>query len=132
MPDPRFKVIVSTQELYSLWPEPAEAPLGWDVGEVSSGTLEECLHYIAYAWRDRDKIPSEGYAVIINDQDMLSVTLAGHEPPEGWRYATDSLTLTECLSVMRDAWLGKGPLPEPFRPETGDSAEPYEDHESLD
>ncbi|MDX1662800.1 MAG: MbtH family NRPS accessory protein [Candidatus Promineifilaceae bacterium] len=123
MAAPLFKVIVSTQEQYSVWPAGAELPLGWEEGALVDVSLEECLEYIGYVWRSRDMIVTDGYAVYKNDQDMLTVNLANQEPPEGWRQTTDALSLAEALNFIREAWLGAGPLPEHFRPGTGQSPE---------
>ena len=62
----------------------------------------------------------EAFAVIIDDHDILSLTLAEPEPPEQWRTATEPLTLADALAFIEQAWRGAGPLPERFRPGTGE------------
>lgn len=120
-----FKVIVSTQEQYAVWPAQVEAPLGWDIGEISEGTLKECLTYIAEVWEaeapDAVLNDEEAFVVIIDEHDVLSLTVAGSEPPEEWQTATDPLTLNQALAFIERAWQGAGPLPERFRPDTGES-----------
>ena len=120
-----FKVIVSTQEQYSVWPAEVEAPLGWDIGEIAEGSLLECLAYIREVWEEAepDAVLNEqqAFAVIIDDQDILSVTLADAEEPEEWQTATEALTLAKALAFIEKAWRGAGPLPEQFRPGTGKS-----------
>lgn len=120
-----FKVIVSTQELYSVWPAEAEAPLGWDIGEIAEGSLAECLSYIGDVWKEEEPDAvlneQEAFAVIVNEQDILSLTVADAEEPEDWETATEAVTLPEALAFIEKAWRGAGPLPEPFRPDTGES-----------
>ena len=113
-----FKVIVSTQEQYSVWPADADLPFGWELGAITEGTLDECLAYIGNVWRDRTT--TDEFVVLIDESDILTVNLAGTEPPEGWRPATEPLSLAECLAFIGGAWTGAGPLPEPFRPGTGE------------
>jgi MbtH protein len=46
-----YKVVVSHEEQYSIWPAYRENPPGWrDAGK--SGTKAECLAYIKEAWTD--------------------------------------------------------------------------------
>ena len=46
-----YKVVVNSEEQYSIWPEYRENALGWrDVGKV--GTKAECLAYIKEVWTD--------------------------------------------------------------------------------
>ena len=115
-----FKIIVSTQEQYSVWPAEADVPFGWEIGAITEGTLEECLAYIGNVWRARDIIPEDGFVVLIDENDRLTVNLAGVEPPDGWQPATEPLPLEECLAFIASAWRGAGPLPEAFRPHTGE------------
>lgn len=120
-----FKVIVSTQEEYSVWPAEAEAPLGWDVGELTDAPLAKCLAYIGEVWEQEapDEVlnDEEAFVVIIDDHDILSLALAGPELPEEWQTATEAVTLREALAFIEQAWQGAGPLPERFRPDTGES-----------
>jgi MbtH protein len=44
-----YKVMISHDEQYSIWPADREMPLGWSyVGK--SGTKAECLAYINEVW----------------------------------------------------------------------------------
>lgn len=46
-----YKVVVNSEEQYSLWPVDRENPSGWnDVG--FSGKKAECLTYIEEVWTD--------------------------------------------------------------------------------
>jgi uncharacterized protein YbdZ (MbtH family) len=46
-----YKVVVNTEEQYSIWPEDRANALGWsDAGK--SGAKEECLAYIREVWTD--------------------------------------------------------------------------------
>lgn len=46
-----FKVVVNSEEQYSIWPEHKKIPAGWkDAGK--SGTKSECLEYINDVWTD--------------------------------------------------------------------------------
>ena len=46
-----FRVVVTHDERYSIWPADRDIPLGWhDVGK--SGSKQECLDYIEVAWLD--------------------------------------------------------------------------------
>lgn len=47
----RFKVVLNSEEQYSIWPEERPNPLGWEDGGVA-GTKEECLAYIEKVWTD--------------------------------------------------------------------------------
>lgn len=118
-----FKVIVSILEQYSVWPAGVEDPLGWETDSVDGAPLAECLAYIGSVWRDEVEEEDTAFVVIINENDMLSVNLAGVENPEDWATASEPMTLEGCLAFIGDAWRGAGPLPEPFRPGTGESPE---------
>lgn len=46
-----YKVVINSEEQYSIWFTNKETPLGWkDVGK--SGTKDECLAYIKEVWTD--------------------------------------------------------------------------------
>jgi MbtH protein len=46
-----YKVVINSEEQYSIWPANRENALGWsDVG--ITGTKEECLAYIKEVWTD--------------------------------------------------------------------------------
>jgi MbtH protein len=46
-----YKVVVNSEEQYSLWPLDRENPPGWrEVGK--SGSKTECLTYIKEVWTD--------------------------------------------------------------------------------
>jgi MbtH protein len=118
-----LKVIVSTQEQYSIWPAGAEIPLGWSETEVEAASLAQCLAYIGRVWLEESPAGGEpAFVVTINDDDMLSVSLAGAENAPDWRTVSEPVTLDEALAFIGRAWSGAGPLPEPFRPGTGESA----------
>lgn len=47
-----YKVVVSDQEMYSIWPADRELPPGWnDVG--FQGSKQQCLHHIVEVWDAR-------------------------------------------------------------------------------
>jgi len=61
-----YKVIINSEEQYSIWPADRENPLGWnDVGKT--GTRKEVLAYIEEIWTDmrplslRKKMQEMGY-----------------------------------------------------------------------
>lgn len=46
-----YKVVVNSEEQYSIWPVDRENPLGWrEAGK--SGSKAECLAYIKEVWTD--------------------------------------------------------------------------------
>ena len=46
-----YKVVVNSEEQYSIWPVDRENPPGWrEAGK--SGTRPECLAYIQEVWTD--------------------------------------------------------------------------------
>ena len=46
-----YKVVVNSEDQYSIWPAHRENALGWnDAGKT--GTKEECLTYIKEVWTD--------------------------------------------------------------------------------
>ena len=46
-----YRVVVNEEDMYSIWPEGPEIPLGWrEAGK--SGTKDECLSYIQEVWTD--------------------------------------------------------------------------------
>jgi MbtH protein len=46
-----YKVVISHEEQYSIWPADRENPSGWrDVGK--QGPKQECLDYIKEVWTD--------------------------------------------------------------------------------
>lgn len=118
-----FKIIVSTQEQYSVWPEEVDAPLGWTLGTLTEASLEKCLEYIGGIMAEEvaEGEPMPPFVVIINEDDMLSLNRVDREIPEGWYTATEPTTLSGCLDFIARAWTGAGPLPEPFRRGTGES-----------
>ncbi len=46
-----YKVIISEEEQYSIWPEDREIPPGWRA-EGKTGTKAECLEHMQYVWTD--------------------------------------------------------------------------------
>jgi MbtH protein len=46
-----YKVVVNSEEQYSIWPADRENPLGWnDTGKT--GGKAECMAYIQEVWTD--------------------------------------------------------------------------------
>ena len=46
-----YKVVVNSEEQYSIWPADRENPPGWnDAGKT--GTRQECMAYITEVWTD--------------------------------------------------------------------------------
>jgi MbtH protein len=46
-----YRVVVNEEDMYSIWPEGPEIPLGWrEAGK--SGRKDECLTYIQEVWTD--------------------------------------------------------------------------------
>lgn len=48
---PLFKVVINTEEQYSIWPIDKDLPPGWTYTDVK-GTKEQCLAYIEAVWKD--------------------------------------------------------------------------------
>ncbi|MEL6351369.1 MAG: MbtH family NRPS accessory protein [Cyanobacteria bacterium J06627_28] len=48
---PIYRVVISTEGRYSLWPAHKEIPWGWHA-DGTTGTKEDCLTYIAKTWTD--------------------------------------------------------------------------------
>jgi MbtH protein len=47
----QHKVVVNTEEQYSIWPAGRQVPPGWrEIGV--SGARDECLAHIAQVWTD--------------------------------------------------------------------------------
>lgn len=46
-----WKVVINTEDQYSIWPDSKETPSGWR-GEGKVGSKEECLNHIAEIWTD--------------------------------------------------------------------------------
>ncbi|MBW8308811.1 MAG: MbtH family NRPS accessory protein [Candidatus Paracaedibacteraceae bacterium] len=46
-----WKVVVSIEDQYSIWPNSKAIPLGW-TATGKEGTREECLKYIKEVWVD--------------------------------------------------------------------------------
>jgi MbtH protein len=46
-----YKVVVNSEEQYSIWPADRENALGWNDAGVQ-GSKEECLAYIKEVWED--------------------------------------------------------------------------------
>jgi len=46
-----YRVVISQEERYSIWPDYKEIPWGWQATE-KSGSKQECLDYIAATWTD--------------------------------------------------------------------------------
>jgi MbtH protein len=48
----RYKVVVNTEEQYSIWPADRENPLGWRDGGFE-GTKGECIAHVAQIWESQ-------------------------------------------------------------------------------
>jgi MbtH protein len=48
---PTYKVVVSDEEQYSIWPADRENAPGWR-DEGTTGTREECLAHVEEVWTD--------------------------------------------------------------------------------
>jgi len=46
-----YRVVISDEERYSIWPEHKEIPWGWRADQ-KVGTKQECLDYIKAVWTD--------------------------------------------------------------------------------
>lgn len=46
-----FKVVISEEDQYSIWPDGKEIPKGWRA-DKKEGSREECLAYIKEVWTD--------------------------------------------------------------------------------
>lgn len=60
-----YKVVISNEELFSIWPVEYKNPLGWKNVGVT-GSMEKCLDYIRESWTDirplslrKQEIPSK-------------------------------------------------------------------------
>ncbi|MEM9484546.1 MAG: MbtH family NRPS accessory protein [Cyanobacteria bacterium P01_F01_bin.116] len=49
--DLTYRVVISDEERYSIWPEYKEIPWGWRA-DGKLGTKQECLDYISEVWTD--------------------------------------------------------------------------------
>src|SRR5688500_11424832 len=102
-PPPAYKVIVSNQEQYSVWPADMDLPLGWVEGAVS-GSLNDCLAHIAQTMHDTAPTGRVEFVVLINKEEMLTVHPAGLELPLDWQATNIQGTLADCLDYIHDAW----------------------------
>ncbi|MEM6252553.1 MAG: MbtH family NRPS accessory protein [Cyanobacteria bacterium P01_D01_bin.156] len=62
-----YRVVISDEERYSIWPEYKEIPWGWRA-EGKLGTKQECLDYIGEVWTDMRPL-SLRKAMAKNQQD---------------------------------------------------------------
>ena len=46
-----YRVVISDEERYSIWPDYKEIPWGWRA-DTKSGSKQECLDYIKDVWTD--------------------------------------------------------------------------------
>lgn len=46
-----YHVLVNAEDQYSLWPEFADVPAGWDI-VLRSASRAECLDYVNEHWTD--------------------------------------------------------------------------------
>jgi MbtH protein len=46
-----YRVVISDEERYSIWPDYKEIPWGWRAA-AKSGSKQECLDYIKEVWTD--------------------------------------------------------------------------------
>ena len=46
-----YRVVISDEERYSIWPEYKEIPWGWRA-DAKSGSKQACLDYIKEVWTD--------------------------------------------------------------------------------
>lgn len=49
--EPTYRVVISDEGRYSIWPEYKEIPWGWRADE-KLGSKQTCLDYIAKVWTD--------------------------------------------------------------------------------
>lgn len=49
--EPIYKVVISEEERYSIWPDYKDIPWGWQA-TGKSGTKQECLDHIKTVWTD--------------------------------------------------------------------------------
>ncbi|MGB3299771.1 MAG: MbtH family NRPS accessory protein [Phormidesmis sp.] len=50
-PEPTYRVVISDEGRYSIWPDYKEIPWGWRAdGKI--GSKQTCLDYIAEVWTD--------------------------------------------------------------------------------
>lgn len=65
-----YRVVISTEGRYSIWPTYKEIPWGWRA-DVKSGTKEDCLSYIAEVWTDMRPL---GLQQAMNEQSAKPAT----------------------------------------------------------
>ncbi len=49
--EPEFRVVISDEERYSIWPTYRDVPWGWRSADVI-GSRQACLDHIAKVWTD--------------------------------------------------------------------------------
>lgn len=49
--EPEFRVVISDEERYSIWPTYKDVPWGWRAADVV-GSRQACLDHIAKVWTD--------------------------------------------------------------------------------
>lgn len=49
--EPTYKVVISEEERYSIWPDYKDIPWGWQA-TGKAGTKQECLDHIKTVWTD--------------------------------------------------------------------------------
>lgn len=69
----RYKVVVNSEQMYSIWPVDRENPIGWkDAGRT--GAKQECLDYIEEVWTDirsvtlQDKMEEAAQKILLDDR----------------------------------------------------------------
>ena len=50
-PEGIYRVVISDEERYSIWPDYKEIPWGWRA-DAKRGSKQECLDYIKEVWTD--------------------------------------------------------------------------------
>ncbi|HEX6184111.1 MAG TPA: MbtH family protein [Pyrinomonadaceae bacterium] len=64
-----YRVVVNSEEQYSIWPADRENALGWnDAGK--SGTKQECLDYIKEVWTDMRPLQPRSETAEMTDEQQ--------------------------------------------------------------
>jgi MbtH protein len=111
---PAYKVIVSTQEQYSIWPAGMDLPLGWVEGAVS-GSLNDCLAHIGQTMHAVAPTGRVEFLVLTNKEEMLTIHPTELELPLDWQTTNIQGSLADCLNYIHRAWSGQGPIPVPLQ-----------------
>lgn len=65
-----WKVVISTENHYSIWPTSRETPVGWS-HEGFVGSKQDCLNHIEKVWEDLSQVATISYDEGCSDHPVV-------------------------------------------------------------